>query len=183
MQLAGEWFQLDLSAYNFFLMPISFYHGFEAAEPISRSHYAPQVQKLLEFLDKIEAQDTDPGSKQHVSLRLETKLVRAKDASAVAFRWTEDPSAPALTVREEDVRKNYPMTYKALTDALINRYSNFSQNAEYHRLRKLFEKEKKYSIVRILDPALNPKSPSQRFYNANILREFDKHYHLRKKSA
>ncbi|MDE1957574.1 MAG: DUF3644 domain-containing protein, partial [Xanthomonadaceae bacterium] len=28
LYLATEWFQLDLSTYNFFLMPISLYHGF-----------------------------------------------------------------------------------------------------------------------------------------------------------
>lgn len=33
--LASVWFKLDLSQYNFFLMPISFFHGFEAAEPAS----------------------------------------------------------------------------------------------------------------------------------------------------
>jgi hypothetical protein len=37
--LATEWFQIDLSEYNFFLMPISFYHGFEAAEPVSQQRW------------------------------------------------------------------------------------------------------------------------------------------------
>jgi hypothetical protein len=182
LQLATEWCQVDLSAYNFFLMPISFYHGFEAAEPISRGHYAPQVQKLLAFLDSLEAQDIDAGCRQHVALRLETKLVRGKDSSSVAFRWTDDPDAPALTVREEDVLKNYPLTYRALTDAAKRRYSDFLENDEYHRLRKKLEQEKKYAIVRLLNPS-NPKSSSQRFYNPNILQEFDKRYKLRKKAA
>ncbi len=99
LQLAAEWFQLDLSAYNFFLMPISFYHGFETAQPVSRAHYTPQVQKLLEFLDALEAQDTEQECRQHVALRLETKLVRGKDSSSVAFRWTDNPAAPALSMR------------------------------------------------------------------------------------
>jgi hypothetical protein len=146
LHLAAEWFQLDLSAYNFFLMPISFYHGFEAAEPVSRAHYSPQVQKLLEFLDSLESREVDPNCTQHVALRLVTKLVRGKDASAVAFRWTDDPSAPALTVREEDVLKNYPLTYRDLTDAMKRRYSNFLENEDYHRLRKQFEIEKKYAL-------------------------------------
>lgn len=47
--LAGRWFQLDLSQYNFFLMPISFFHGFEAAEPITRFDYPLQVQNLLAY--------------------------------------------------------------------------------------------------------------------------------------
>ena len=98
-------------------MPISFYHGFEAAEPTSRVHYPEQIQKLLAFLDMLERGDTIEEGRQHVALRLETKLVRGKDACSVAFRWTDDPTAPVLTVREEDVLKNYPMTYRDLAAA------------------------------------------------------------------
>ena len=178
--LATEWFQLDLSAYNFFLMPISFYHGFESAEPVSRAHYPEQVQKLLAFLDSLEQEKPDTESKQHVALRLETKLVRGKDATAVQFRWTDDPSAPVLTVREEDILKNYPLTYRDLARAMRRRYNNFLENKEFHKHRKLLEKERKYAIVRFLNPG-NPKSSKQRFYNSNILRELDKHYVRRKK--
>lgn len=113
LALGTEWLQLDLRDYNFFLMPISFYHGFETAEPASRTHYPEQVQKLLGYLDALEEDQPDDDSKQHVALRLETKLVRGKETGAVPFRWTDDPSAPAIAVREEDVLKNYPMTYHA----------------------------------------------------------------------
>ncbi len=179
--LATEWCQLDLSSYNFFLMPISFYHGFEAVEPASRVHYPEQIQKLLAFLDLLESDDTVEDGRQHVALRLETKLVRGKDACSVAFRWTEDLTAPVLTVREEDVLKNYPMTYRDIANALKRRYSDFLENRAFHKLRKELEKEKKYAVVRVLHPN-NPKSPKQRFYNANILQEFDKFYKRRKKT-
>jgi hypothetical protein len=173
--LIAEWFQIDLSTYNFFLMPISFYHGFEAAEPVSLAHYPEQVQKLLQFIDSLQADEPEDGPKQHVALRLETRLVRGKDAAAVAFRWTDDPKAPVLSVREEDVLKNYPLTYRELADACRRRYVDFVENKNFHKLRQAAEKETKYAIVRLLHPA-NPKSPKQRFYNANILQEFDKHY-------
>jgi hypothetical protein len=179
--LASEWFQLDLSRYNFFLMPISFYHGFETVEPASRAHYPEQVQKLLTFLDELEEGEPPADSKQHIALRLETKLVRGKDAAAVAFRWSNDPEAPSLTVREEDVLKNYPLTYRDLTDTMRRRYADFLENNDYHRLRKKLEKEQKFSLVRSLNPS-NPKSSTQRFYNTNILQEFDQHYEKRKKS-
>lgn len=179
--LATEWFQFDFSAYNFFLMPISFYHGFESAEPVSRAKYPDQIQKLLAYLDKLVEEEPDEDCKQHVALRLETTLVRGKDAAAVSFRWTDDPSAPVLTVREEDVLKNYPMTYNDLRQAMHRRYDNFVENRGFHALRKKLEAEKKFAIVRSLHPA-NPKSSKQRFYNANILQEFDKHYQRRKKA-
>lgn len=179
--LATEWFQLDLSAYNFFLMPISFYHGFEAVEPVTRAHYPEQVQRLLAYLDALEEQPAEESAKQHVALRLETKLVRGKDAASVAFRWTDDPTAPAITVREEDIFKNYPMTYRDLSDAMKRRYENFLENKAFHKIRQALEKDSKYVIVRLLHPA-NPRSSRQRFYNPNILQEFDKHYIRRKKA-
>lgn len=179
--LATEWFQLDLTQYNFFLMPISFYHGFEAAEPATRAHYPDQVQRLLAYLDALEANPTEAAAKQHVALRMETKLVRGKDTAAISFRWTDDPNAPAITVREEDVFKNYPMTYRDLANALKRRYDNFLENKSFHKIRQALEKDNKYVIVRLLHPA-NPASSRQRFYNPNILQEFDKHYARRKKA-
>jgi Protein of unknown function (DUF3644) len=180
--LAQEWLQIELSKYNFFLMPISFYHGFESAEPASRAHYPEQIQKLLTFLDKLESADTKEDATQHVALRLETKLVRGKDATSVAFRWTDDPAAPEIAVRDEDVLKNYPMTYSQLTDILKRRYSNFRANASYHALRKKLEKQTKFSLVRLLDPS-KPNGSRKQFYNVNIMQEFDKHYERRKKNT
>jgi len=180
LHLASEWFQLELSIYNFFLMPISFYHGFEAAEPATRAKYPEQVQKLLDYLDKLENTDDDAQATQHVALRIETKFVRAKDANAVAVRYTNDPNAPTVSVREEDVLKNYPMTYGDLTDILRRRYSNFVVNREYHELRRILQQDRKYSIERILNPG-NPRSARQQFFNSNIIQEFDKHYQLKSK--
>jgi hypothetical protein len=184
--LATEWFQLDLSRFNFFLMPISFYHGFEAAEPASRVHYPTQIQNLLTYLDELEEQEEKDSEEctQHLSLKLETKFVRGKDANAVAFRLTNEPGAPVISVREEDVLKNYPMTYRDLSNAMKRRYEDFRENSNFHKLRKGFEKEPKFVRVRILDPNNpSPKSTRKCFYNSNILQEFDKHYKRRQKTT
>ena len=162
-------------------MPISFFHGFETAEPASRATYPTQVQKLLAYLDAIESQAIEDECQQHVALRLQTHLVRGKDDSAVAFKWTDDPSAPAVTVREEDILKNYPLKYHELTSKLKARYLDFSENAEYHRIRKHLEADSKLCRLRELEPG-NPRTAVKRFYNSNILREFDKHYQPVKQS-
>src|SRR5579859_276598 len=171
--LGTEWFQLDLRRYNFFLMPISFYHGFETAEAALGIQYPEQVKKLLEFIGALEEKNSGNENRQHVALRLETKFVRGKDASAVAYRLTDDPEAPAIAIREEDVLKNYPMTYADLVGAMKRRYEDFLQNAEFHKLFKPLAKETKFALVRQLNPN-NPGSARQRFYNANILQELDK---------
>ena len=83
-----------------------------------------------------------------------------------------------MQLSEEDILRNYPFTYRQLTDQLRRRYSDFIENRNYHRIRKKIEGEKKFSVMRALDPR-NPKSAKQRFYNPNILREFDKQYKKR----
>ena len=174
-QLAQRWFDLDLSDYDIFLMPISFRHGFDTAQVVGGIRRNEQVRNLLEYIGSLE-RDQPPNSTQRVAIYLETKLMREKSGSAIEFNWTDDPKAPAMTVREEDILKTYPMTYRALTEKLRSRYSDFVANRAYHRLRKNLEKDRRYSVTRFLNPR-NPGSSKQRFYNPNILPEFDKHYH------
>jgi hypothetical protein len=173
--LASDWFKLDLSQYNFFLMPISFFHGFETAQPATRAVYPIQIQRLLAYLDAREAADTADGGNQHVALHIETKLVKGKDAVAVEFRYTDDPSAPEIAMRQEDVLKNYPLTYDKLTAALGERYSDFMVNAKYHEIRRALELDRKLCLPYPQNPT-KPNGACQRLYNANIFKEFDKHY-------
>jgi Protein of unknown function (DUF3644) len=182
--LVTEWFQLDLSRYNFFLMPLSFYHGFEAVVPVSMSSYPEQMQRLLAYFDILESahqQQDEQTTRQSFSLRLETHMVRGKDTQAIAFRWTDDPCAPAVALREEDVLKAYPWTYRVLTDNLKKRYSDFLENNDYHTVRRNLETNKKLVLTRSLHPD-NPTTSKQRFYSPNIVSEFDKHYQRRTKA-
>ena len=182
--LVTEWFQIDLARYNFFLMPLSFYHGFESAVGMSVSSYPEQVRRLIEYLDLLNSsQDKNEGQpqRQHFSLCLETQLVRSKGTLGAGFRWTDDPGAPAVALREEDFRKNFPWTYRVLTENLKKRYSDFRENNDYHNIRRPLESNKKLVMLRLLDPD-NPTSSKQKFYNPNIIQEFEKHYQRRVKS-
>ncbi len=174
--LVQGWFGFDLSKYNFFLMPISFFHGFEAAAPSSVSSYTEQVQKFLDYVNKVEKDcDSDDPGIQHVTIGIETRFVRSKDSGSVPFRWSDDPNAPAITVKEEDVLKAFPMDYRGLTDQLKSRYVNFCENRDYHDVRKKLEADPAYCKVRLLDPH-SPRSSQKRFYNTEIFKEFDKKY-------
>ncbi len=178
--LASEWFKVELSQYNFFLMPISFFHGFEAAEPATRTNYPVQIQKLLIYLDAREATDNGDAGEQRVALHIETTFVRGKDAAAVEFRYTDNPNAAAIAIRQEDILKKFPFTYDLLTAALDGRYSDFVVNAKYHEIRRALDSEKKFCHRHPLNPT-KPHGACQRLYNANIFQEFDKHYTRRKK--
>jgi hypothetical protein len=113
IHLAREWFQADLSRYNFFLMPLSFYDGFEVVKPASISKYSEQMQRLLEYLDSLQSNqpETNESAGQHFTLRLETRLARTKEDAVMSFRVTDDPKSPEVSIREEDVIKTYSLTY------------------------------------------------------------------------
>jgi hypothetical protein len=181
LRLVTEWFQIDLSKYNFFLMPLSFYHGFETVSSTSVTPYNEQMRRLLAFLDRLEEDTDDRDEECAFCIRVKTTLVRSKADDAMAFRWTDEKSAPAMTLTEADVLKNYPLTFDDLTKQLRRRYGNFVQNAKFYGLLRELGGINKYCIVRFLDPS-NRRSGSKRFYNANIISEFDKHYKKRAKS-
>jgi len=161
--LATKWFELDLTAYNFFLMPISFYHGFEAAEPVTRANYPKQIQKLLAYLDSLDKQE-ERGADQQFALRLETKFVRTKDVAGVPIRWTNNITAPAITMREEDVLRNHPLTYNDLTKLLRGRYEDFQESKKYHGLRQNLEVSGQVLHRSVL------KSPKPKKFKATFLR-------------
>ena len=58
---------------------------------------------------------------------------------------------------------------------MVQLYSNFIHNNSFHAIKRGLEKEAKFCFVR----RLNPKKKggiSQKYYNPNIMAEFDKHY-------
>ncbi|MFA5777886.1 MAG: ATP-binding protein [Candidatus Paceibacterota bacterium] len=94
------------------------------------------------------------------------------------FRLTDDPSA--FAVREEVILKNYPLVYADLIKKVSNRYSNFKNNKDFHKLKRKLMENSKYSHVRYLNPK-NKNGSRQHFYSESIIREFDKHYKKKKK--
>lgn len=62
-----------------------------------------------------------------------------------------------------------------LSQRLRKRYVDFKENRKYHTIRKALEVDERFCKKRLLDPG-NPKSAVKKFYNSNIIKEFDKHY-------
>ena len=143
-------------------------HGEHLVNVLRREVKAWRDGGYLDTLADVQIQDNTEPARQNFSLRLETRLIRGKDTQTMAFRWTDDPSAPAVALREEDVLKTYPWTYRILTDNLRKRYSDFFENNSYHAIRKPLENNKKLVLTRSLNPD-NPISSKQRFYSPNIV--------------
>ena len=174
LALARQWFGVDLNDYQLFLMPIAFLG--EIPQGVALLPKNREERRVLEFINALEARDdADSAEDFNLTLDLDIRIRRVRDTSAPAVRISDSPDATPITLKEEEIREQFPWDYGILTNRLHGRYVDFVQNQQYHTIRKRFEKNPKLCRTRFLDPG-NPKSTKKRFYSPNILTEFDIHY-------
>lgn len=174
MDLATRWFGVDFSKYNFYLMPISFFHGFQTAEALGVAPATEQSKRFIEFLDSVAA-NAEEGAQHNVLLRVETRLVKAKGKDGLPVRWTTDPSAPALVVREESLLEAYPYDTADLIKKLKDRYVDFKQDRTFQKYKAPLLDDSKYCKRRLYNPK-RPTSGSKCFFSTEVFKVFDKHY-------
>lgn len=118
-----------------YLMPIGFVGAPGKAVALRAS---VDESNLMGYLERLITEDTTGASKGfHVALDVNVSVKRLSEGSVASeFRLTTDPSASALEVREEDVRRVYPWDHAELTERLKDRYKDFLQNSRCHRIRK-----------------------------------------------
>lgn len=175
MSAVRQWFGVDMSEYNFFLMPLAFFRDFQVAEGLALN---AEERKLIEYVAELQRRQgrDDVTSDFNLSLEIDVRIKRKSTASApTLIRVVDDPSAVKVQLEEKDIREQYPWDFKILTKRLNDRYSDFKNNKQYHSIRKPLENDGRYCTVRLLDPG-NPKSSQKKFYSPNIVREFDQHY-------
>ena len=171
--LVDRWFAIDLSAYNFFLMPLAFVRVGRSVDAITMNS---SERRVIEYLRQRIADDLEGADDDYsVALRVDLKFSRSKAVDAAPVVVSDDPAAIAVRLSEEDIREKYPWDYRILTTRLKRRYANFKENRKYHRLRQTLESDDDFCNTRYLDPA-KKSGTSKRFYNSNIVQEFDKHY-------
>ena len=174
VELNARWFGRDLSRYKLYLMPIGFVGapGTATGLPVSI-----EQDKLLACLAQLIAEGTtgDLGA-FHVALDVDIAVKRSGGSAAAGkIRLTNDPSAPAMQVREEDILRTFPWDYAELTRRLRKRYKDFLQNQKYHDICRGLKDDERYVRTRFLTPG-STKGLKKDLYNPNIMRQFDKHY-------
>jgi hypothetical protein len=180
IDLLRTWFaEIDLERYNFFLMPIAFFHGFETVRALSISSSAKEIDNFLQYLSALEKKASRTDNPTHsITLPIETKIVKSRAEDAIRFRLTNDEDAPVVQVKEEDLLERYPYDYKELTRRCLERYENFKENQEYHRIRKGLEGNTAYCRKRPNNPK-NPKHCTP-LWSPEVFKVFDKRYTKRR---
>lgn len=170
---AREWFAIDLSVYNFFLMPLAFVGSESNVKVVDTNR---EQRKLVEYItETVRSKAIENTDEYAIALELDVKFMRSKDAGAHKVIVTNDATATPVTLTEENIRERYPLTYALLTSRLAARYQDFSQNAEYHNIRKSLESESKFCHQRFLDQD-SKEGIGKKYYSPAIIHEFDKHY-------
>lgn len=167
-----EWFARDLSEYNFYLMPLSFIGMPQRSNAVILNR---EEKNFLRFMHELVAGPEDNDSQYAVTVNVDVKYTRSKAKDALEYRLTRDMRAPEIRQTEEQILEKYPWDYALLTEKCRKRYSDFTTNAKYHGIRMPLYRDERYCKTRFLDPS-NPKSPSKRFFNPDILQVLDLHY-------
>ena len=172
--LVRDWFGNVLDGYNFYLMPLSFFRGFDTARGINLNSNEKKLFNFIKSQEKLYDKGDEYGD-YNLTLKIDVKFQKVKSSGSIPFQITNDPSAPMVQLSEEDILDRFPWDYNVLTTRLRKRYSDFKVNAKYHTIRKELEKNRKLAHVRYLDPS-NPKGAQKTLYSTIIPKEFDKHY-------
>ena len=174
--LVEEWFDRDLSEFNFYLMPLSFVRPPTETKAIL---FNTEKNNFLNYLEQLKTQADESDDKYSVAINIEVKLTRSKARNAADVRIADptNTDAPEIRMTEEQVLEQYPWNYQKLTEKCRERYSDFKRNKTYHKIRKSIcaEKEGKLCKTRYLDPS-NQEGSKKQFYKPEILQEFDKYY-------
>ncbi|MDE0297273.1 MAG: DUF3644 domain-containing protein [Candidatus Poribacteria bacterium] len=172
--LVKEWFDNDMSEFNFDLMPLSFMTLPSKTEALL---FNMEEANFLEDLRHLEAGADQSDSRYAVTINFEIKLSRSNDTDAPEVRVTSKPDAIPIRMTEEQDLQKYPWDFKKLTDKCRARYSDFKQDKKYYGIKKSLSQDESNGLckIRYLDPR-NEKSSKKELYHPDILKEFDKHY-------
>lgn len=172
VSLYKKWYNKDLSKYNFYLMPLSFVSIDKVSDVLVLNN---EEKNFFKYVDELEDYQSKKKSEYNIALNIDINFSKSKSKDAIKFALSNDTDAIKVKLTDEQLRERYPYDYRKLTDLCKERYTNFKENTEYHRIRKKYESDKRYSHIRLLDPE-KPKSSKKIFYSSNILNALDKHY-------
>lgn len=175
VKVCNNWFDYDLNKYNFYLMPISFFHSFEM-ESFSINKQPKQIQNLIAYIIQKEIKyPSDEKNDHNISLKLETKFAKSSNLDALPVQYSKNAKIKIKVDAEAVFKNKYPMDYAGLVLKLEKRYVDFIRNNKFNNIKANLEKNKKYSDKRFLD-FIRQAGSSKKYYSTEIFKEFDKYY-------
>jgi len=133
-----------------------------------------QEIKLLGYIgSQKEKYPYNKSEKVHYSFQIQISLTKKSKGTSSVY-LSNDPSAPKVYLREEELEKKYPLTHSKLVNQCRKRYPGFIYNNNFHQTKYKYEDNPKYCYKRY--PSLNKSGAPRKHYSTAILEEFDKKY-------
>jgi len=167
-----EWFNRKLSEFEMYLMPLAFV---DLPHSMKGLMLNPEEKSFLGFIKTLEIPNADPLAPYSVTVNIDVTFTKSKADDSISTKLTKEKEALTIINKEEDIQKKYPWKYDTLIAHLKRRYSNFKLNNQFYAIKKQLEKNDRFAWVRYLDPD-NKKGGKKKFYNPNIIKEFDRYY-------
>lgn len=154
--LINEWFNYNLNQFNFYLMPISFFHTFEM-ESFSINNKTRQQENFFAYVSKKMIDNPiDLNNNHNIALKIETKFERSNTSKALSVKYDKNSSIVIRQELDNKVRtglKNGTLfEYYDLVEKLKKECPNFVQNSEFHEQRKIMIGNEKYHLRNYLNP-------------------------------
>lgn len=169
-------FNKDLSKYNFYLMPISFYNDYEIVEnlKVEDTKFKKKLKKDLLALNI--KYKSGPNEKYNILLSTKVSFLKGdKNGINTKFIKTQDEDALKVNLTDEEIDIKYPLSYGDLVKILKDRYINFKQDQKFNKLNSKYRKNINNAYQKFLNN--KTKSGTSRWqYNKNILNFFDNDY-------
>ena len=176
MRAVQEWFDTDLSRYNFFLMPLAFHSPAEAVQSIAGANYNKETANFLEYLASQEKKYPSDASRQYnVSLQVDFKFVKAKGEGVLPVKLSTDPEAQKISLTEEQMNAKYPWDYATLMKNFVAKRPSVKRNNSFHAQMEKLKKNPNLCRDRYLNP-VKASGTKTTIYSQAMLQELLKVY-------
>ena len=169
ISIIKEWkIDIDLSSYNFYLMPLAYVDGRKMVEGTLTTETANYINLIKNKLSQVDVSDHD----YDIAISIDVDFKKGNSFDAIGVSYATDGIKVSLS--EENMRQRFPWTRQEVIEKCKTRYSDFKQNQTMRDIFKEIQANPKLSYQRRLYPT-KPR-PMTYLYSSNVLQEFDKHY-------
>lgn len=174
-----ENFNKDLSKYNFYLMPLSFYNDYTIVDNLKIQDTSLKTKLKKDLLVLNTQYKSGPNEKYSILLSTkvsftqgETKIITTK------FGKTKEESDFTINLSDDEIDRRYPLSFEDIIKNLRKKYPDFKQDSKFYKLNEKLRNKKINGYQRFLNN--KTKSGACRWqYSSNILNDFDKYYKSR----
>lgn len=165
---------IDLSTYNFYLMPLAYVNEKMTVDGV----LSDETKNYIDLIKSKLTHSRDTDDDFDIAISIDVNFKKGNSFESIGVKYDEE--GVTINLSEEDIRKNFPLTYQNVVDTCRKRYSNFLSNRSFHSVMATIKLNNKLCNIRKLD-SRNPKSASKPYFNTNIWKELDKHYQKQSK--